>query len=96
MTVKFHPNAEAEFLNAVEYYEDVQNNLGYEFASEVYGTIERVKDFPLAWQKMTSKTRRCLTNRFPFGVIYFIKDDVLIIVAVMHLSKKPNYWKERV
>jgi hypothetical protein len=96
MLIKFHPSAEDEFLHAVDYYEDIQSHLGLEFASEDYEDIERIESFPQAWQKMTSKTRRCLINRFPFGVIYHIKDDTLIIVAVMHLSKQPNYWKERI
>jgi len=39
--------------------------------------------------------RRCLTNHFPFGVIYYQKDDVIIIQAVMQLQRKPNYWKSR-
>ena len=39
--------------------------------------------------------RRCLTNRFPFGVIYYQKDNEIIILAVMQLQRKPNYWKSR-
>ena len=95
MQFKFHPEAEIEFNNAISYYEETQNHLGLEFASEVYETIHRIIEFPKAWQRMTSFTRRCLTNRFPFGVIYYIKDDTLIIVAVMHLNRKPNYWTTR-
>ena len=95
MKFKFHTNAEVEFNQAIDYYEAVKNHLGLEFASEVYNTIHRIIEFPNAWQKMTFKTRRCLTNRFPFGVIYYIKNDILIIVAVMHLNKKPNYWTDR-
>jgi len=95
MKFKFHPEAEIELNQAIDYYEETKKHLGLEFASEVYATVHRIIEFPQAWQSMTSTTRRCLTNRFPFGVIYYIKDDVLIIVAVMHLKKKPNYWGTR-
>ena len=44
---------------------------------------------------MTTTTRRCLTNRFPFGIIYTIIEQDIIIVAVMHLNKQPDYWKKR-
>ena len=44
---------------------------------------------------MTSETRRCLTNRFPFGVIYQIIEKQIVVIAVMHLHKKPDYWKKR-
>jgi len=95
MNLKFHPEAEKEFNHAIDYYEETKSHLGLEFASEVYDTIHRIIEFPKAWQKMTSKTRRCLTNRFPFGIIYYINNDTLIIVAVMHLNRKPNYWSSR-
>jgi len=95
MTFKFHPEAEVEFNQAIDYYEETKSHLGLEFASEVYDTIHRIIKFPKAWQQMTSATRRCLINRFPFGIIYYIKDDTLIIVAVMHLNRKPNYWSSR-
>ena len=95
MKFKFHPEAEIELNSAIDYYEATKSHLGLEFASEVYETIHRVIEYPHAWQKMTSQTRRCLTNRFPFGIIYYIKDEILIVVAVMHLNRKPNYWSSR-
>ncbi|HIP58812.1 MAG TPA: hypothetical protein EYH01_00115 [Campylobacterales bacterium] len=45
---------------------------------------------------MTKSTRRCLVNRFPFGLVYRIEGDTIVIVAVMHLSRKPDYWYSRV
>ena len=95
MNFDFHPEAEEELNSAIDYYEDIQEHLGLEFANEVYKTIYRIIDFPYAWQPMTSKTRRCLTNRFPFGIIYKITEERIIIIAIMHLNKKPNYWKIR-
>ena len=34
-------------------------------------------------------------RRFPYGVIYSIEDDALVIVAVFHLHRHPDSWKER-
>jgi len=73
----------------------VRNHLGLEFAQEIYATIHRVVDFPNAWQIMTTKTRRCLTNRFPFGIVYQIRNNEIIIIAIMHQNQKPFYWKNR-
>ena len=95
MTFKFHPDAELELNFAIDYYEECQERLGLEFAQEIYSTIHRIIDFPNAWQPMTSKTRRCLTNRFPFGVIYQILGNEIIIIAIMHQNQKPFYWKNR-
>jgi len=95
MTFSFHPEAEREFNQSIDYYEACQINLGLEFADEVYNTIQRIMAFPKAWQALDNDIRRCLTNRFPFGVIYFQKEEEIIILAVMQLNQKPNYWKER-
>ncbi len=96
MTYKFHQKAKEEFELAIDFYEETRKNLGEEFIEEVYQTIKRVKDFPEAWHPMTKSTRRCLVNRFPFGVVYRVESNVIVIVSVMHLSRKPDYWHNRI
>ena len=49
MTFSFHPEAELEFNQAIDYYEECQPNLGLDFVDEVYNTIQRVMAFPNAW-----------------------------------------------
>ncbi len=95
MTYSFHPEAEIEFNASVDYYEDRQVSLGLEFAHEVYKTIQSILEFPTAWQILDGSIRRCLVNRFPFGIIYYQRGQEIIILAVMQLQRKPNYWKER-
>ena len=46
MQLLFHPKAEQEFLQAIDYYEEIKQNLGYEFATEVYRSIQRIIQFP--------------------------------------------------
>jgi len=49
MIYSFHPVAEVELNNAIDYYEECKQNLGLEFANEVYKTIQRILNFPNAW-----------------------------------------------
>ncbi len=95
MNFYFHPDAEAEFEEATEYYEECKPGLGLDFAEEVYAAISRIRKFPEAWAELSANTRRCLTNRFPFGVIYQTKQNEIRIVAVANLHRRPNYWKTR-
>jgi threonine/homoserine efflux transporter RhtA len=39
--------------------------------------------------------RRCLVNRFPFGVLYSLETTGVFILAVMHNRRRPDYWKSR-
>ncbi|MBX3164110.1 MAG: type II toxin-antitoxin system RelE/ParE family toxin [Bacteroidetes bacterium] len=91
----FHPEAEDEFIEAVNFYNARQENLGYDFSVEVYATIRIVMAQPKAWQILKGSIRRALVNRFPYGIIYKISKQQIIILAVMHLHREPNYWKKR-
>lgn len=91
----FHPEAEDEFFEAIEYYEAVEPGLGHDFSQEVLAAIKNMSAYPRAWPILIDDIRRCLTNRFPFGVIYAIEEDHIQVLAVMHLRREPNYWKGR-
>ena len=95
MTFSFHPEAEEEFLGAINYYEDRERGLGYDFSIEVFATIQNIVIYPTAWPVIEEGVRRCLVHRFPYGVIYSIEQEEILILAVMHLHRHPGYWKNR-
>ncbi|MEK6726225.1 MAG: type II toxin-antitoxin system RelE/ParE family toxin [Deltaproteobacteria bacterium] len=94
MKYSFHDEAEKELNDAIDYYNECQNGLGYEFVEEV-SSIQNILLFPHAWAPLSQNTRRCMTNRFPYGVIYQITANEIFIIAVMQLNREPGYWKNR-
>ena len=96
MKYSFHPEAESEFAQAIEYYEEKEEGLGYDFAVEIYSTIERTLAHPKAWPIMEGDIRRSLVRRFPYGILYAEEGEEIFIVGVMHLHRDPDYWKRRV
>ena len=95
MNYSFHPEAEAEFLQAIDYYEEKAVGLGHEFAVEVYAAIEICATFPKAWPIIEEGVRRSLIKRFPYGVLYSESENQMYILAVMHLHREPFYWQDR-
>ena len=95
MNYSFHPSAKSELNEAVDFYEKYQTGLGLIFAKEIYTAIHRIIQFPKAWTQLSKNTKRCLTNRFPFGIIYQILDNEILIIAIMQLNRKPGYWENR-
>ncbi len=95
MIYSFHPEAEDEFLEAIDYYEDREDGLGLDFASEVYATIDRAALNPTAWPVLEDAVRRCQTTRFPYGILYSQEVEGIIILAVMDLHREPDFWKHR-
>jgi plasmid stabilization system protein ParE len=96
MKYTFHPEAEAEFLDAIDYYEEYEPGLGYDFAIEVHASIKSILSFPRAWTLLEVDIRRCQTRRFPYGIVYSQDGDMIFILAVMHLHRDPDCWKDRV
>ncbi len=95
MNYSFHPEAEAEFNAAIDYYEECSAGLGWDLALEVTSAIQNILDYPNAWPVLDGDVRRCLTNRFPYGILYAIGGDEILVLAVMHLHRDPDYWKQR-
>ena len=95
MTFSFHPAARTELNQAVDYYEECEPGLGYEFLEEIYATIARILQYPNAWSQLSRRTRRCRAKRFPYGVIYQVKAGHIRIVAIAHSHRRPGYWFHR-
>ena len=87
--------AEADLVDAVAYYNDQSEGLGYEFAAEIRQTLARIVRFPDAWHPLSQRTRRCRTKRFPYGVVYQVRGDLVLVVAIMHLRRHPDSWRQR-
>ena len=95
MNYLFLDEAERELYEAVAYYEESSEGLGLEFSREVFATVSRILKFPEAWSPYSNRTRRCLLKRFPYGIVYRVVGDEVVIFAVMQLNRKPGYWKSR-
>lgn len=96
MTYGFHPEACLEYKEAAIFYESRRPGLGTAFTLEVEDAIDRILEAPERWQVIEQDVRRCLTRVFPFGILYTIERDSVLIVSVMHLHRKPDYWRSRV
>ena len=93
--IRFHPEAESEMIEAATWYEAQQKNLGKRFLTTVQDALNRIEFNPQLYQLVEHDVRRCLTKTFPFGVIFRIQPDVIVIMAIMHLHRDPDYWKNR-
>ena len=90
------PAAQLELDEAVQWYEVQSAGLGERFLVEVVHAFGLIRRFPMAWHPLSVNTRRCSLKRFPYGVIYAIEDNSILVIAIAHLHRKPGYWSERV
>lgn len=96
MRTRFLIPARRELNKAVRYYNAQRISLGDQFRDEAWDTIQRIRDFPLAWHPMGGAIRRCQMQRFPYGIIYEPAQLEIVVIAVAHLHQEPEYWRSRV
>ena len=94
-TIQFHPEAEREMIAAAAWYESQQTDLGKRFLAAVQECLNKVEINPCLFPVMEGAVRRSLLKTFPFGVVYRINSESIIVEAVMHLHREPGYWKTR-
>jgi toxin ParE1/3/4 len=96
MRYEFHPEALAEYDAAAHYYAEQQSGLDLRFIACVENAINVILEEPTRWRAFDEDIRRCLTRVFPYGILYTIESDFVLIVAVAHCSREPGYWKHRI
>lgn len=96
MKVRFLDAAQVELDRAIDFYDERRAGLGFEFAEEVEQALERIDHYPDAWARVSLRIRRCVINRFPYSLIYDIRTEIIIIVAIQHHHQKPESWRSRV
>jgi toxin ParE1/3/4 len=95
MRYEFHPEALEEYDEAALWYGEREPALALRFIEAVEDAIRRILEAPTRWRVIEEDVRRCLTRVFPYGLLYTIEPDFVLIVAVMHCSREPGYWKQR-
>jgi plasmid stabilization system protein ParE len=66
------------------------------FKKRLAAALEDIRCNPETWRKLDEKYRRKLMKQFSYGVIYHLAEpDCVEVMAVMHFSREPEYWRGR-
>ena len=93
MKVRFTTSANRELVEAVDYYESQQPGLGGRFLDEVDAAVDRIRQHPDTWAKVSDRVRRCLVHRFPFAVLYQHLESEVHVLAVADMRRDPRRWE---
>ena len=95
MEISFLPIAKAELDDTFDWYEEQMIGLGHDFLETFTNTLKLIVSYPELPPLMSGNIRRCLLNRFPYAIYYGIANARIVVIAVSHLRRKPDYWLER-
>jgi mRNA-degrading endonuclease RelE of RelBE toxin-antitoxin system len=88
-TVIIHPEAEKEYLDACNWYEQQTSGLGQRFKAAVFTQLEQINKNPEAYSQKKGRYRESRTEVFPYVIVYTINKDLLYIAAIYHTSRNP-------
>lgn len=98
--MRFLPEAQREYLEALRWYRSKRDGLAEEFASEFDLRLQRALDAPGAGRlELTAPERFELRwyalRRFPYSFLIGNVRQERLVVAVAHERRKPGYWTAR-
>jgi plasmid stabilization system protein ParE len=94
--IQFHPEVIEEIKGSYDWYESKVVGLGNKFLEELESGYLSIQTFPNMWANFQYGFKRYLLVNFPFSILYKVTTEQIIIIAIMHNSRKPNYWIDRI
>lgn len=93
--------AATEAEGAAAWYEARRKGLGIQFRSEFKLALDRLREGILPGSPSPGVlgkrgVKRLLMNRFPFSVVFVAKGKDVVVLALAHHRRRPDYWRDRV
>ena|SRR5450432_3151579 len=95
IVLEFLAEARSEVTTTVEYYERRTPGLGTRFRRELESVCSAIVQHPLLWRERSDGYRRVNLPGFPYYIAFFLRNEQIVIAAVAHASRHPDYWKDR-
>lgn len=93
--VFIHPEAGKEVETAIDYYHEISPQLSADLRIKFWGAVSEATRHYKLYQPIRGQYRKINLERFPYKIVFRLKDDTLIIMAFAHHKRKPNYWRKR-
>ena len=95
MRVVSHPEADEELEAAAVWYDTQEPGLGEVFLDQFESALRRIVADPQVWRRIRGENRKVNFQSFPYAIVYSATADEIYVKAVMHLHRRPFYWRAR-
>jgi len=92
----FLPGARADLLEGLGHYRDQSPRVAQRLLAEVRRVVRFVETHPLASPRVRGDVRRRSLLRFPYSLIYYLDGESVVVVALAHHRRRPDYWHGRI
>ena len=93
--VVLHPAAEEEVYEAMAWYAERSDIAARAFLQELSSMVRLAVGSPETWPISAGNIRRIVFPRFPFDLVFRVKNQAIEIIAIAHRRRRPHYWLHR-
>jgi len=88
--LRFHPQAEQEYLTALRWYRERSPIAAINFESAFGHAVEKIREAPLRWPRYFVDFRKYTLRQFPFSLVYQESSSGIVVFAVAHGRGSPD------
>ncbi len=88
---KLKAEAKKDILDAAEWYELQQSGIGESFYNEIIDKLEDISKRPKGNPTFYKEYRRASLKKFPYWIVYIIKEPIILILSVWHKKRNPEF-----
>lgn len=93
--LEYSAEARAEVRDAIRWLAERNPDAAERFRLKLGETIGRMTRTPGQFPKVDDRHRVAIVPKSRYQVIFRVEGEVAVIVAVMHGSREPGYWRGR-
>jgi toxin ParE1/3/4 len=94
-SLRYHPLFDSDTLDAAEWYDSRQANLGTDFLARVRKAIDQLIANPERRTSVDYGVRYWPVERFPYVIFYDLTESEVLVLGVMHTSQESQKWLAR-
>ena len=100
MNLRIDPDARQEATDAAEWYDQNKAGLGTDFLDMLADAMQVIAEHPARWPRYTDvavhgNLHRYRLDRFPYHIVYDLRDQEILVIAIAHVARRPGYWSRR-
>jgi len=90
------PEAEVDLQTTMAFFAETDVELAERLLLEFRDAITALRSFPRAGRIVYQGMRRVTLHVFPYGVFYRYSGDRVVVIAVLHHRRDPNWTRTTV
>ena len=96
LPVALRVQARNDLVDASLWYEGEQPGLSEKLYERIESTLEAIAERPKSFPVMRKDVRRALVKTFPYAIYFRIKEDHVLVLAILHAARSPREWRRRI